>query len=74
MARVREVQVHGARRADADGGRTAVNLAAVTASQVRRGNVLVPLPVITSYSIHYTKLYETVRDYGRGLDRDEVRP
>ncbi len=44
VARVREVQVHGARRADADGGRTAVNLAGVTASQVRRGNVLVPLP------------------------------
>ena len=27
-------------------------------------------PVITSYSIHYTKLYERISDAGRGARRD----
>ena len=38
--RVREVQVHGAARDRHDGGRTALNLAGVSADELRRGDVL----------------------------------
>ncbi|HSL97497.1 MAG TPA: selenocysteine-specific translation elongation factor [Candidatus Deferrimicrobiaceae bacterium] len=40
-ARVREVQVHGRRVGSHDGGRTALNLAGVAATELRRGDVLV---------------------------------
>ncbi|NJD29767.1 MAG: selenocysteine-specific translation elongation factor [Chloroflexi bacterium] len=39
--RIREVQVHGHRREANDGGRTALNLAGITASELQRGDVLV---------------------------------
>lgn len=42
--RVREVQVHGAIRDRHDGGRTAVNLAGVSADDLRRGDVLTSDP------------------------------
>jgi selenocysteine-specific elongation factor len=42
--RVREVQVHGAVRDRHDGGRTAVNLAGVSADDLRRGDVLTSDP------------------------------
>jgi selenocysteine-specific elongation factor len=44
--RVREVQVHGAARDRHDGGRTAVNLAGVSADELRRGDVLTSDPRI----------------------------
>ena len=42
--RVREVQVHGAARDRHDGGRTALNLAGVSADDLRRGDVLTSDP------------------------------
>jgi small GTP-binding protein len=42
--RVREIQVHGAARDHHDGGRTAVNLAGVSAGDLRRGDVLTSDP------------------------------
>jgi len=44
QVRVREVQVHGSERDHADGGRTALNLAGLTASGIRRGDVLTTGP------------------------------
>jgi selenocysteine-specific elongation factor len=42
--RVREVQVHGAARDRHDGGRTALNLAGISAKDLRRGDVLTTDP------------------------------
>ncbi len=42
--RLREVQVHGAARDRAGGGRTAINLAGLSANAVRRGDVLTSGP------------------------------
>ena len=42
--RVREVQVHGSTRDRHDGGRTALNLAGVSADELRRGDVLTSDP------------------------------
>ena len=42
--RIREVQVHGSERGRADGGRTALNLAGLSAGLIRRGDVLTTGP------------------------------
>jgi len=40
VVRIRELQVHGSERDHADGGRTALNLAGLSAGALRRGDVL----------------------------------
>jgi len=44
LVRVREVQVHGAEAGGHDGGRTALNLAGISLSELRRGDVLTTGP------------------------------
>jgi selenocysteine-specific elongation factor len=46
--RVREVQVHGAPRPAADGGRTALNVVGLPVEQLRRGDVLTSDPAVTA--------------------------
>ncbi len=48
--RVREVQVHGAARDRHDGGRTALNLAGLSADELRRGDVLTSDPRVQATS------------------------
>jgi selenocysteine-specific elongation factor len=71
--RVREVQVHHGRADAADGGRTALNLAAIEAAELRRGQVLTAGPGVEASDRLLVGLRQPVR-LGEGAARSPWPP
>ena len=63
--RVRAVQVHSERRERHDGGRTALNLAGLTADAIHRGDVLTSDPLVRASERILVQLRPALRDGAR---------